>query len=97
MEETKYYKQMLREAGGLVKKSVNSLTYAMDNYNTAPALETITIKQIEYFNDTEKKIVEDLLSAYKHKTVGKYLGNFIIKIHKKADPKTQSIWNKIEI
>ena len=65
--ETNHYKQMLREAGGLVKKSVSSLTYAMDNYNNAPALETIAVKEIEYFDETEKKIVEDVLSAYKHK------------------------------
>ena len=91
--ETNHYKQMLREAGGIVKKSVSSLTYAMDNYNTAPALKTMEIKEIEYFDETEKKIVEDILSSYKHKTVGKYLGDLIIKIHKKDDPKNQSIWN----
>ena len=91
--EADHYKQMLREAGGLVKKSVSSLTYAMDNYNTAPALKVIEVDEIKYFDETEKKIVEDVLSAYKHKTVGKYLGDLIIKIHKKDDPKTQSIWN----
>ena len=91
--EADHYKQMLREAGGLVKKSVSSLTYAMDNYNSAPALKAMEIDKIEYFDETEKKIVEDVLSAYKHKTVGKYLGDLIIKIHKKDDPKNQSIWN----
>ena len=93
MEENKYFKQMLYEAGGIVKKSVSSLTYAMDNYNGAPALKAMEIDEIEYFDETEKKIVEDILSAYKHKTVGKYLGDLIIKIHKKDDPKNQSIWN----
>ena len=91
--ETNHYKQMLREAGGLVKKSVSSLTYAMDNYNTAPALKTIAVKEIGCFDNTEKCIVEDILSAYKHKTVGKYLGDIIIKIYKKDNPKSQSIWN----
>ena len=93
MEETKYYKRMLYEAGGIVKKSVSSLTYAMDNYNSAPALKTMKIKEIEYFDETEKKIIDDILSSYKHKIVGKYLGDLIIKIHKKDDPKNQSIWN----
>ena len=92
-EEINYYKQMLREAGGLVKKSVSSLTYAMDNYNNAPAIKTITIQEIDSFDNSEKKIVEDILSSYKHKTLGKYLGDFILKLYKKDDPKDQSIWN----
>ena len=96
MKETEYYKQLLREAGGLVKKSVNALTFAVDNYDSAPAIKTISMYEIDTFegdNNTDKKIVEDILSAYKHKTLDKYLGNFIIKVYKKDDPKNQSIWN----
>ena len=92
-EETNYYKQMLREAGGLVKKSVGSLTYIVDNYENAPALQAITMNDIDVLEDNEKKFVEDVLSAFKHKTIGKYLGNFIIKLYKKDDPRIQSIWN----
>ena len=92
-EETNYYKQMLREAGGLVKKSVSSLTYIVDNYNNAPALQTITMDEIKTLQDNEKQFIEDILSSYKHKTLGKYLGCFIIKIYKKNDPNIQSIWN----
>ena len=93
LEETNYYKQLLKEAGGLVKKSVSSLTYIVDNYNNAPALQTISAKEIDYFGEGEKKLIENIISSHKHKTIGKYLGNFIIKIYKKNDPKTQSIWN----
>ena len=99
MKETEYYKQLLREAGGLVKKSVNALTFAVDNYDAAPPIKTITVQEIDTFDDdntednNKKQIVEDILSAYKHKTLGKYLGDFIIKIYKKDDPKNQSIWN----
>ena len=92
-EETNYYKQMLREAGGLVKKSVGSLTYIVDNYENAPALQTINMDEIKVLEDNEKKFIEDILSSFKHKTVGKYLGSFIIKLYKKDDPKSQSIWN----
>lgn len=59
----------------------------------APAIKEISMQEISTFEDSEKKIVEDILSAYKHKTLGKYLGNFILKIYKKEDPKNQSIWN----
>ena len=92
-EETNYYKQMLREAGGLVKKSVSSLTYIVDNYSNAPALQTISIKDIRTLKYNEKKIIEDILSSYKHKTLSKYLGGFIIDLYKKDDPNSQSIWN----
>ena len=93
LEETNYYKQLLREAGGLVKKSVSSLTYIVDNYENAPALQTISLDEFKNLKDNEKKIVEEILSAYKHKTLDKYLGNYIIKLYKKDDPKVQSIWN----
>lgn len=92
-EEVEYYKQLLREAGGLVKKSVNALTYAVDNYDNAPPIKSITINEIDTFDKNTDKIVNDILSAYKHKTIGKYLGDIIIKVYKKDDPKTQSIWN----
>ena len=92
-EETNYYKQMLREAGGLVKKSVGSLTYIVDNYENAPALQAIDMDEIKVLEDNEKKFIEDVLSAFKHKTIGKYLGSLIIKLYKKDDPKVQSIWN----
>ena len=93
LDETNYYKQLLREAGGLVKKSVSSLTYIVENYESAPALQTISIDDFINMEDNEKKIAEEILSAYKHKTLDKYLGNYIIKVYKKTDPKTQSIWN----
>ena len=92
-EETNYYKQMLREAGGLVKKSVSSLTYIVDHYENAPALQTITMGDIKILENDEKKFIEDIISAFKHKTLGKYLGSLIIKLYKKDDPKSQSIWN----
>ena len=92
-EESNYYKHLLKEAGGLVKKSVSALTYVVNNYDSAPALQTITIHDIPNFKNTEKKIVEDILSAYKHKTLGPYLGDFIAEFYKKDDPKSQSIWN----
>ena len=96
-DEMNYYKQMLMDAGGLVKKSVSALTYSVKNYSDAPPIKTISVQEIDTFENSEKKIIEDILSAYKHKTLGKYLGDFILKLYKKDDPKTQSIWNIIRI
>ena len=92
-EESKYYKRLLEEAGGLVKKSVSALTFAVNNYDNAPAIQTISFDDIPSLKNTDKKNVEDILSAYKHKTLGSYLGNFIVQFYKKDDPKSQSIWN----
>lgn len=92
-EEVDYYKNMLMEAGGLVKKSVSALTYSIQNYNDAPSIKAINIDLIETFDGDDKKITEDILSAYKHKTLNKYLGEMILKLYKKEDPKHQSIWN----
>lgn len=92
-KEAEYYKQLLMEAGGLVKKSVNALTYSITNYNNAPHINEIAIDDIETFNHPTKAIVEDILSTYKHKTLSEYLGNLILKLYKKANPLDQSIWN----
>lgn len=92
-EEVDYYKNMLMEAGELVKKSVSALTYSIQNYNDAPSIKAINIDLIETFDGDDKKITEDILSAYKHKTLNKYLGEMILKLYKKEDPKHQSIWN----
>ena len=92
-EEAKYYKQMLMEAGGLVKKSVSALTYSINNYNDTPYIKAIEVNDIDKFNNPNKEIVEDILSAYKHKTLNKYLGELILKLYKKDNPVDQSIWN----
>ena len=92
-KEAKYYKQMLMEAGGLVKKSVSALTYSITNYDNAPPLKSIQMDDIKSFKNSNKKIVEDILSYYKHKTLSEHLGNIILAIYKKKDPLDQSVWN----
>ena len=92
-EEASYYKNLLNEAGGLVKKSVSALTYVVGNYDNAPCIQMIDVDNIEEFEKNNKKLAEDILSAYKHKTLSKYLGDFILSVYKKKIPHDQSIWN----
>ena len=92
-EEAKYYKQMLMEAGGLVKKSVSALTYSITNYDEAPPIKTIQMDNINSFKNSTEQIVEDILSYYKHKTLCEHLGKIILTLYKKDDPSKQSIWN----
>ena len=90
-EERNYYKRLLEEAGGLVKKSVSALTYSITNYDNAPSIKTIKVTNINEFNESDIKIAEDIISACKHKTLNKYLGDIIVKEYKKKKPKDQSI------
>ena len=91
-EESIYYKQMFKEAGSLVKKSVSVLTYVVEHYDNAPGIKMINWDDVKNTNGYDMAI-DDILSYYKHKTLGKFLGDLIIKIYKKDNPKDQSIWN----
>ena len=91
--QAKHYKQLFEEAGSIVKKSINAISYISNNYKTAPALKTITIDD---FNDNvpnKNKVAEHILSSYRSKTLSKYIGDVIVKVYKKDNPKHQSIWN----
>ncbi len=92
-EELKYYKHLLREAGGLVKKSVSSLSFAVENYDSAPAIRTIDVNSFDELEKDKNKLVEDIISAYRHKTLNKYVGDFVVVVCKKDNPENQSIWN----
>ena len=59
----------------------------------APPIQSIQINDIDTFESSNKKTVEDVISAYKHRTMSKYIGDIILKIYKKEDPKKQSVWN----
>ena len=107
------YKYIVNQSGGLIKKSLSSLSYLIKNHNTAPALQTIeadiiSYRKIVYDEKTGEGVIEDIdsdesvdmdklgsdiITAYKHKTLNKYLGGCIIDNYKKDEPSTQSVWN----
>ena len=91
--EMTHYKNLLIETGKLVKTSVNALTYVVDNYDEAPPIKQIKFNDINTKKISKVEFIETLLSAYKHKTINKYLGDSIIAIYKKETPGDQSIWN----
>ena len=93
MDKAKHYKHLFEEAGSVVKKSIGAVSYIMNNYKSAPALKTITIDDFNENIPKKDKVAEHILSAYKNKTLSKYIGNVIIKVYKKDNPKQQSIWN----
>ena len=65
--------------GATAHKSVSDLTYIMNNYSNAPALEQIddlSILKIKFNDDT--KFILHLLSAYQNEIIADYLGEFIV-------------------
>ena len=92
-EEMKYYKKLLFETGKMMKSSVNSLTYVMENYSDAPAIQTISCNVINKKRSKINKLIEEILCAYRNKVLDKFLGDTIVDLYKKDNPEDQSIWN----
>lgn len=89
--ENKFQKQLIESAGGMIKKSMNTMSYLLLNYNNAPKLEPLPNYSI-ISKDTET-LIKDLIYYNKKGTFEKYIGDFIIKQYKKDNPELQSIWS----
>lgn len=101
LDDNQYIKIVAIESKKFAEETLSTVNYIFKYYDSAPVIEkNINYhKKLQYdsFNvdniKDDDKIVEDLLSYYKHKTLIRYLGDIIINIYKKEDPKKQSIWN----
>lgn len=89
--ENKFQKQLIESAGGMIKKSMNTMSYLLLNYNTAPQLESLPDYSI-ISKDTES-LIKNLIYYHKKGNFEKYIGDFIVKQYKKDDPKLQSLWS----
>ena len=93
-KEIEYYKEALAAAGSMLQTTVSALTYANNNYDDAPVIKKIQIDQIKQIKNYDDDVyISEVFSAHKNKTIGKYLGDVIVKLYKKEDPSKQSIWN----
>ena len=91
--EIEYYRNIINAAGTIIQKSMSSFSYINNNYNDAPKIEELKEDDIKLLEDDKQKLVEWIIYNYNHKTLDKYLGEFIVKIYKKEKPENQSIWN----
>ena len=89
--ENKFQKQLIESAGEMIKKSMNTMSYLLLNYNNAPRLQSLPDYSI-ITKDTET-LIKNLIHYNKHGTFEKYIGDFIIKQYKKEDPKLQCLWS----
>ena len=93
-KEIEYYKNILVAAGNMLQSTVSSLTYANDIYCDAPSLKKVKFKQVKQIKDcSDDDLISEIFSAHNNKTLGKYIGDIIVKIYKKEDPTEQSLWN----
>lgn len=81
--------------GGIIKTSVNALTFLMTKHKKAPALKEITLDNAGALlgYDGDIKMIEKIVHSYKNKKLDKFIGSIIIKCYKKDNPDEQSIWN----
>ncbi|ARF09190.1 C2H2-type zinc finger [Catovirus CTV1] len=89
--ENKFQKQLIESAGGIIKKSMNTMSYLLLNYNTAPQLKSLPDYSI--ITKNTETLINDLIFYHKKGTFEKYIGDFIIKQYKRDDPKLQSLWS----
>lgn len=91
--EVTHLKLIVDNAGSMIKSSMSTMTYVIKTFKDAPALEAVKDYSLMHDDQGSTEFVETLISEYNHKTLHIYLGDFIIKTHKKEDPSKQSIWN----
>jgi hypothetical protein len=103
--ENEFHKIMSVNAGNMLGKTVNALTYIMENYNKAPELKLLdnetAMKLLKYETKdgeitnliTGKTPLQYLLDLHENNKLISHLGNLIISQYKKSDPFDQSLWN----
>ncbi|ARF08374.1 hypothetical protein Catovirus_1_424 [Catovirus CTV1] len=89
--ENKFQKQLIESAGGMIKKSMNTMSYLLLNYNDAPQLEALN--DYSAISENTQSLIENLIHYNKQGKIDKFIGDFIIRQYKKDDPKFQSIWS----
>jgi hypothetical protein len=101
--ENEYHKTVANNAGQIVNKTMNMLTYAVQNFKETPKLETLdstTARKLlkhEVKGGKNIKVNDDQVAEYiakisEAKILPKHLGNTLVSHYKKDDPNRQSIW-----
>jgi hypothetical protein len=101
--ENRFHKKVVENAGQLVGKSMNMLTYAVQHFKDTPKLEILdstTARKLlkhEVDNGKKDKINNDQIAEYiakisEAKILPKHLGNTLVCHYKKDDPDHQSLW-----
>jgi hypothetical protein len=96
--------ETMKENSKTIKKSMSVMNYALKHFNDAPAIGLLEDDQFDkmsrllMYDDkgkkkTGKSIEEVIVFHHKQGTLSKILGDLIVKIYKKNNPKDQSAWS----
>jgi hypothetical protein len=91
--EIEYYRNIINAAGNLIQKSMSSFSFINTNFEDAPKIEQLKESEIKLINESKSDFVDLILYHHNHKTLNKFIGDYIIKVYKKTKPEEQSIWN----
>jgi len=91
--EVAHLKSIVNNTGSIIKTSVSTMAYVINNYRDAAALESLKdYSAIQYENDNTE-FIENLIYEHNNNKLHIYISDFIIKTYKKDDPSKQSLWN----
>jgi hypothetical protein len=99
-DQNVYLKSLVKEAGMLVNKntnlaikSVSTLSYVIQNYPNAPALELVPESKYDEIAAPNCTIPITVVHYYRKKKLASYLGNYVVEFYKKEDPHLNSVWS----
>jgi hypothetical protein len=102
--ENEFHKKVAVNAGQIVNKTMNMLTYAVQNLKETPKLEMLDSKTarnlLKYESENgclkkdldNDKIAEYIAKMSEAKILPKHLGNTLVSYYKRDDPNHQSLW-----
>jgi hypothetical protein len=103
-KENEYHKRVAENAGKLIDKSMNMLTYAMTNFSDAPRLECLdkeTARNMLKYESKDGEIIsrfkdenlaEKIATIDSFNRLPEHLGNNIVTHYRKKDQTKQSLW-----
>ena len=89
--ENNFHKQLINSAGGLIGKSMSTMSYLLLNHNDAPVLKPLVDYSI--ISKDDETLIKNLVYHNRKGTLEKYMGDFIVEQYKKDDPDLQAIWS----
>ena len=92
-QDKEFFKNQLKSSNKIISKSVNALTYVIENYKHAPPLSPMTDFSFIQKNYNTDNFSEMLILKFTIGTFYKYVGNEITKVYKKENCENQSFWN----
>lgn len=89
--QTQFQEQLINSAGGIIKKSMNTLSYLLLNYKNAPHINRL--EDYSIISKNMNDLIKNITFYYNKNKLDKYIGDFIVKQYKKDEPGNQSLWS----